>query len=196
MLEVRRNFTEQVVRAFGADVQAWRDTGWPMKAGFKGGLILLFTSNGLRATLIYRLGRWATVSRIPLLPTFLQQLNISLHGIEIYSSVDIAPGLYMPHTVGSVVFAKRIGRGVTLQGGITVGQASGPGNPVIEERAFLGAGCRVLGPIQIGEGATVGANAVVLDTVPAGAVAVGVPARIIARSADVQAVTTDSRDVK
>ncbi len=181
MLEVRRNFREHVISAFGADVQAWRDTGWPMRPGFLGGFALLLTSNGLRATLIYRVGRWATVSRIPFLPTLLQQLNVAMHGIEIYSSVDIAPGLYMPHTVGSVVFAKRIGPGVTLQGGITVGQAGGSGNPVIEERAFLGAGCRVLGPIRIGEDSVVGANAVVLDDVPDGALAVGVPARIVER---------------
>lgn len=181
MRAVRRNFSEHVVAAFNADIQAWRDTGWPMRPGFLGGFKLVLTSNGLRATLLYRLGRWATVSRIPLVPSVLQQLNISLHGIELYPSVDIAPGLYMPHTVGSVVFAKRIGRGVTLQGGITVGQSGGPGNPIIEDGAFLGAGCRVLGPIRIGQGAIIGANAVVLDDVPDMALAVGVPARTVPR---------------
>ena len=84
-------------------------------------MVAVVAHAGLRATLIHRVGHWASMSGIPWLPTALSQLNLMLHGIELGPSVPIGPGLYMPHTTGSVVHARRIGSNVTLQGGITVG---------------------------------------------------------------------------
>ena len=74
--------------------------------------------------------------------------------------------------------AHRIGSNVTLVHGITIGMRNVRGFPTIADDVFIGAGARVLGEIRVGEGAKIGANAVVLTDVPAGATAVGVPAEI------------------
>jgi serine O-acetyltransferase len=74
----------------------------------------------------------------------------------------------------------KIGRHVMISPCVTIGGRSGiHGVPVIDDEVFIGAGARILGDVTIGRGATVGANAVVLQSVPVGAVVVGVPARVI-----------------
>jgi len=105
-----------------------------------------------------------------------------LHGIEITPSMPVGSGLYMPHTVGSVITAARIGSEVELQGGITLGQRRGDGFPTVEDGVVVAAGARVLGPVRIGEAAVVGANAVVVHDVAPGQTVVGIPARPIGRS--------------
>ena len=62
---------------------------------------------------------------------------------------------------------------------VTIGQMAGPGAPVIGANVYVGAGARILGPVIIGDGVRVGANAVVLDNLPAQCTAVGVPARVV-----------------
>ncbi len=142
-------------------------------------MVAVVAHAGLRATLIHRVGHWASMSGIPWLPTALSQLNLMLHGIELGPSVPIGPGLYMPHTTGSVVHARRIGSNVTLQGGITVGMRGVQEFPTISDGVVLCAGCRVLGAVTVGEHAVVGANAVVIEDVPMHTTAVGVPARCL-----------------
>jgi serine O-acetyltransferase len=140
---------------------------------------MLVRHPGLRATLLYRLGNWAVRGGIPAIPTFTMQLNLALHGIEMSATMPVGPGLYLAHTAGSVIDAERIGAGVTFQGGLTIGMRNLREAPVIEDGAFLGAGCRVLGGVKVGENARVGANAVVTRDVAAGATVVGVPARAV-----------------
>lgn len=165
---------------FASDVEAWRSHGWSAAGrGRKWVLLMLVHHGGLRATLVHRLAYAAHCRRVHLIPALLSQLNIALHGIDMSPSVPIGPGLYMPHTVGTVIHARSIGANVTLQGGITIGQKDNTGFPLLEDGVLLAAGCRVLGAITVGVGSTIGANAVVLNDVPAGAVMVGVPAREI-----------------
>jgi serine O-acetyltransferase len=163
---------------FETDVQAWRDNGWSSLGRSKTGrLLMLVHYGGLRATLIHRVAHATQRRGVPVLPSLLSQLNVALHGIELSPTIPIGPGLYMPHTVGTVINAFSIGANATLQGGITVGQKDNTGFPTLEDGVVLAAGCRVLGAITIGANSTVGANAVVLQDVPRGAVMVGVPAR-------------------
>ncbi len=171
-------FRDLVIQPFNEDVAAWNSSGWH-GTGLKQKLLLLFRHNGMRATLIHRLAYWASDVRIPALPTILTNINVALHAIEIVPGVPIGGGLYMPHTVGSVINARSIGRNVTLQSGITIGLRAEQEFPVIEDGVTLAVGCRVLGPITIGRGATVGANAVVLNDVEPGTTVVGIPARAI-----------------
>lgn len=86
----------------------------------------------------------------------------------------------------------KIGRHVMISPCVTIGGRSGMfGVPVIEDDVFIGAGAKILGDVTIGRRATVGANAVVLQSVPAGAIVAGVPARVI--RIDEEAVATTVR---
>jgi serine O-acetyltransferase len=107
---------------------------------------------------------------------------MTLFGIEIGKDVTLGHGVYFVHTSGIVIGGdSRIGNRVRFYGSNTIGTAKDNGYPVIEDDVWIGAGARILGPITIGAGARIGANAVVLTSVPAGAVAVGIPAKVVAR---------------
>jgi serine O-acetyltransferase len=114
-------------------------------------------------------------------------VNFVVFGIEIALDCDIGAGLYLPHTQGTVIGAWRLGRNVTVYQGVTLGAKEldfsfdGSRRPVVEDDVTIGAGAKVLGPVTLRFGSRVGANAVVLEDVPEGALAVGVPARIAGR---------------
>jgi serine O-acetyltransferase len=95
------------------------------------------------------------------------------------SGTPIGPGLFISHGQGTILSAERIGANLQVHQGVTVGwDYRGARRPVIGDNVFIGAGAKVLGAIEIGDGALIGANAVVMCDVPAGATAVGIPARI------------------
>lgn len=93
----------------------------------------------------------------------------------------------MPHTVGTVIGAERIGEQVTIMQGVTLGakepdmQFSLSTRPIIGNHVLIGAGAKIIGRVTVGDYAKIGANAVVLHDIPPYAVAVGVPARIVMR---------------
>ena len=142
-------------------------------------LRLLWTHQPLRATALLRLSNYCHRRGLPALPNMLRRLNITLHGLDMVAGIPIGGGLYLPHTVGTVVMATRIGRNVTIVSNVTIGMRDQWAFPTIGDDVFIGAGARILGAVVIGNGARIGANAVVLTDVPAGATAVGVPARIV-----------------
>jgi serine O-acetyltransferase len=108
----------------------------------------------------------------------------TLTGISIPKSVKVGPGLRIFHFGTIIVHADaEIGANCTLRHGVTIGSRVDDGPvPIIEDDVDLGAYAQVLGGVRVGRGAKVGALSVVLCDVPPGAVAVGVPARIVARS--------------
>jgi serine O-acetyltransferase len=164
-----------------SDAGAWARLWAPQETGLVSwgtAVRLIFNYAGLRATTLYRIGHALWKKRIPVLPGMIQRMNITLHGFDVPSSVPVGPGMYVPHPVGTVITARRIGANVTLISGITIGMRSEPKFPILGDGVFVGAGARILGEITIGSGAQVGANAVVLKDVPEGATAVGVPAVI------------------
>ena len=156
-----------------SDIAAWARV-WKCAPSAK----FVFDYCGLRATLLYRVSHALWQKRVPLLPGMLFRLNITLHGFDVPPSTVIGPGLYVPHPVGTVLSAERIGANVTLISNITVGMRGEGEFPVIEDGVFVGAGARILGKVTVGTAAKIGANAVVLKDVPACATAVGVPATI------------------
>lgn len=116
---------------------------------------------------------------IPLVNRALRYAQMIVYNVEVGRDVRLGPGVYFVHTLGTVVGGDtRIGARVRIMGANTIGTAKDNGCPVIEDDVVIGCGARILGPVRIGAGAQIGANAVVLEDVPAGATAVGVPARI------------------
>lgn len=104
-------------------------------------------------------------------------------GINIPYQTAIGPGFYISHFTGVFVNARcRIGKNCNLSQGVTLGLANrGPrkGVPTLGDNVYLGPGVKVVGAVHIGDNVAVGANAVVTSDLPANAVAVGIPARVI-----------------
>jgi len=160
-----------------ADLEAWRRAGMA-GSGRWAALGALWSHCGARATLLYRVSNLLHRRGVRVLPQVLSRLNLTLYGLDIPPSVPIGPGLYVPHPVGTVVMADRIGANVTLVSGVTIGVRKGAQFPRIGDNVYVGAGARVLGGIEVGSNVSIGANAVVIEDVPTGAVAVGVPAQV------------------
>lgn len=115
----------------------------------------------------------------------------TLTGVSIPKTARVGPGLRIYH-FGNIFVHKdaTIGANCTLRQGVTIGNRRNDGPvPVLEDDVELGAYAQVLGGVRVGRGATVGAMSVVLEDVPPGATAVGIPTRIIARSAEPRRAT-------
>ena len=112
----------------------------------------------------------------------LSQLTRFATGVEIHPAAQIGRRLFIDHGMGVVIGeTAMVGDDVVLFHGSTLGGTSmkhGKRHPTLGDHVVVGAGAKVLGPVWIGDGARIGANAVVVKDVPAGAVAVGVPAVI------------------
>jgi serine O-acetyltransferase len=104
------------------------------------------------------------------------------------SDVDLqatlGSGLMLPHPNGVVIHGEaRIGDDCMIMQQVTVGMIDEGEVPVIGNRVYIGAGAKIIGKLKVGDGARIGANAVVVNDVPSNATAVGIPARIIRRAA-------------
>jgi serine O-acetyltransferase len=145
------------------------------------------------ALAVYRFGRWRYGVRPALLRRPLsfayKVLKVCVQaatGIDLPCETRVGRRLKIEHFGGIIVSGDSVlGDDVILRHGVTIGlrRTGEPGAPVIGHRVDIGAGAKVLGPIRIGDGAVIGANAVVLCDVPPGALAVGVPAVIKSRRA-------------
>ena len=111
----------------------------------------------------------------------LAEITRILTGVDIHPGATLGPGLFIDHATGVVIGETAVvGRDVSMYHGVTLGATSsdrGKRHPTIGDRVVIGAGAKVLGPITIGDDASIGANAVVVKEVPPGAVVVGVPGR-------------------
>lgn len=105
------------------------------------------------------------------------------YGIAIPYNTQIGPGLYIGHYGGIVInHAVVMGRDCNVNHCVTIGAKYGgrnPGTPVIGNRVYLGPGCKIFGGLSVGSDVAVGANAVVVTSVPDAAVVTGVPGKII-----------------
>jgi len=138
---------------------------------------------GIHALLLHRLAHWLWAHGLRWLARFVAYLGRFFTGIEIHPAARIGRRFFIDHGMGVVIGeTAEIGDDVTLYHGVTLGGTSwneGKRHPTLENGVVVGAGAKVLGPIVVAAGAKVGSNAVVTKPVPAGATAVGNPARII-----------------
>ncbi|MBF0269260.1 MAG: serine O-acetyltransferase [Alphaproteobacteria bacterium] len=148
-------------------------------------LEILFCYPGLHALLFYRLAHWLWAYEFKLLGRFLSQIGRILTGVEIHPGATIGKRLFIDHGMGVVIGETAvIGDDVTLYHGVTLGGTSlhkGKRHPTLEDGVIVGSGAQILGPHVVGEGARIGANAVVLSDVPKGVTMVGIPARVAMR---------------
>lgn len=118
--------------------------------------------------------------------------------VDIHPAATIGSGLFIDHAVGVVIGETAVvGDDVTIYQGVTLGGTSLEAvkrHPTVGDRVTIGAGAKVLGPVTIGSGSRIGANAVVVRDVPPDSVVVGVPGQIIARSRPRSATSANDVD--
>ncbi|MCY7318381.1 MAG: serine O-acetyltransferase [Ramlibacter sp.] len=151
---------------------------------------------GLHALVLHRLAHGCWIRGFKWLGRFISHLARWFTGIEIHPGAKIGQQVFFDHAMGVVVGeTAEIGDGCTIYQGVTLGGTSlykgTKRHPTLGRNVVVSAGAKVLGGFVVGDGAKIGSNAVVIKPVPAGATAVGIPARIIpsksGESADVTA---------
>ena len=139
---------------------------------------------GLHALVLHRRAHWCWTHGLKWLGRFTSHISRWLTGIEIHPGAKIAGCVFIDHGMGVVIGeTAEIGSGCTIYHGVTLGGTSlykgAKRHPTLGKNVIVGAGAQVLGGFTVGDGAKIGSNAVVTKPVPAGATAVGNPARII-----------------
>ncbi len=144
---------------------------------------------GLHAVLLHRVAHGCWNMGLKWLGRFVSHISRWFTGIEIHPAAKIGDRVFFDHAMGVVVGeTAEIGDGCTIYQGVTLGGTSlykgEKRHPTLGKDVVVGAGAKVLGGFTVGDGAKVGSNAVVTKPVPAGATAVGNPARIIQAETD------------
>ena len=144
---------------------------------------------GLHAVVLHRRAHWFWIHGFKWSGRFVSHIARWLTGIEIHPGAKIGERVFFDHAMGVVVGeTAEIGDGCTIYQGVTLGGTSlykgAKRHPTLGKDVVVGAGAKVLGGFTVGDGAKVGSNAVVTKPVPAGATAVGNPARIIEADGD------------
>ena len=143
------------------------------------GLVKVLLTDGTAAMIVYRLMQWARHWRLVPLELVFNKLNAVCNNCIIGRGAEFGPGFVLVHATGVVINGQvRGGANVFIEHQVTIG-AERRQSPVLGTDVFIGAGAKIIGPVMIGDGARIGANAVVLTDVPPHATAVGIPARVV-----------------
>ena len=153
---------------------------------------------GLHALVFHRWAHWCWTHGLKWPGRFISHLSRWFTGIEIHPGATIGQRVFIDHGMGVVIGeTAEVGDGCTIYHGVTLGGTSlykgAKRHPTLGQNVVIGAGAKVLGGFTVGDGAKVGSNAVVVKPVPAGATAVGNPARIIEAESDARREEVASR---
>ncbi|VAX10663.1 Serine acetyltransferase [hydrothermal vent metagenome] len=144
---------------------------------------VITTYPGIHAVLIHRVSHWLWQHRLCWVARVLSNLARWVTGIEIHPGANIGRRFFIDHGMGVVIGETAdIGDDCTLYHGVTLGGTSwekGKRHPTLGNNVVIGAGAKVLGPIEVADGARVGSNAVVVRNVPENATVVGVPGHLV-----------------
>jgi len=147
-------------------------------------LDVVFAYPGFHAVRIHDFSHWLWGHGFHFAARLLSHVGRFLTGIEIHPGARIGKRFFIDHGMGVVIGeTSEIEDDVTLYHSVTLGGTSmgdGKRHPTLKHGVIVGSGAQILGPIEVGECARIGSNAVVLKDVPAGVTMVGVPARIVA----------------
>src|SRR5215207_161912 len=134
---------------------------------------------GVQALLAHRVAHALREHGVPVAPRMLALFSRSFTNIEIHPRAEIGDGLFIDHGTGVVIGeTAEVRDNVTIYQGVTLGGtgfATGKRHPTVEDNVTIGSGAKLLGPITIGHGSKIGANAVVIHDVPPNATVVGNP---------------------
>jgi serine O-acetyltransferase len=160
-----------------ADVARFREEDASLRALLRGIL-----SQGFQALVVYRIFRWFHERGIPTQPIrfFVERLTEIVTGISIPAQAQVGKGLRIHHFGGIIIHSETvIGECCTIYHGVTLGDRGGWGGaPCIGNHVMIGAGAKILGDVTVGDNCRIGANAVVMTSIPPRCLAVGVPAVI------------------
>ena len=162
-------------------------------------LEIILAYPGFHARQLHRLAHTLHLRRLPVIPRLVSHLSRWLTGIEIHPGAQIGEGFFIDHGMGVVIGETTvIGDDVTLYQGVTLGGVSRERvkrHPTVRSGVVIGAGAQVLGPVEIGAGARIGAGSVVVESVTPETTVVGVPAKptVERRASDPRAASHEPR---
>ncbi len=170
------------MRSWRRDLQATLDRDPAARSSIE--VALLYP--GLHAVWAHRVSHRLWLRHRYFAARAISQLARAITGIEIHPGAQLGPGLFIDHGMGVVMGeTAEVGVDVTIYHGVTLGGTSlakgQKRHPTIGDRVIIGAGAKILGPVEIGADSRVGANAVVVRSVPPNSVVVGVPGQVVAR---------------
>jgi serine O-acetyltransferase len=144
-----------------------------------GRMEILLTYGGVQALLAHRVAHALHETGVPLAPRFLANVTRVATGVEIHPAARIGDGPFIDHGSGVVIGeTAQIGDNVTLYQGVTLGGTGfqrGKRHPTVGDDVVVGSGAKLLGPVEVGDRAKIGANSVVIHDVPADSTVVGNP---------------------
>ena len=154
----------------------------------KSKISIILTYPGVKAIFFHRVANFFSVEKFDLIARMISQFSRFLTGIEIHPRAKIGDNLFIDHGMGVVIGeTSEIGNNVTIYHMVTLGgispsiesneQRNVKRHPTLKDNVVVGSGAQVLGPIEVGKNAKIGANAVVTKDVPENAVMVGIPAK-------------------
>ena len=151
---------------------------------------IVLTNPGVKAVFLHQIANFFHVAGFDLIARIISQTSRFFTGIEIHPGAKIGKNLFIDHGMGVVIGeTSEIGNNVTIYHAVTLGgispsidserQRHEKRHPTIGNDVVIGSGAQIIGPIKVGNGSRIAANAVVVNDVPEGATMVGVPAKVI-----------------
>lgn len=146
---------------------------------------VFFLYPGFKAVLLHRVSHALLAGHVPFFPRMVCELSRFLTGIEIHPAAKLGKRVIIDHGMGTVIGeTAEVGDDCIIYQGVTLGGTSTrreKRHPTIEDHVVIGAGAKVLGNIRIGRCSRIGANSVVVESVPAQSTVVGIPGKILDR---------------
>jgi len=170
-------------------MKMFKDIGRDLRAVFerdpaaRSRVEVILTYAGFQALMFHRIAHRLWKMKLRLVGRLLAQFSRWITGVEIHPGAIIGHGFFIDHGMGVVIGeTAEIGDFVTLFQGVTLGgtgKEKGKRHPTLGNHVVVGSGAKVLGNIRIGDFVKVGANSVVLRSVPSNSTVIGIPGRII-----------------